>query len=181
MSPEKDTYLCEKYPKLFVNRNKNIQESCMAWGFEIDDGWFHIIDKTCALIQGHIDWKNKERLRALRYNRALKRALAGDKSTLIKHYAYSGIATDWTLKKVDEDIAAGQFREVPARSRQVTVDQVKEKFGTLRFYYTGGDEYISGITSMAEAMSGVTCEVCGNVGELNGGGWLRTRCDTHAK
>jgi hypothetical protein len=181
MSPEKDTYLCEKYPKLFVNRNKNIQESCMAWGFEIDDGWFHIIDKTCALIQGHIDWKNKERLRALRYNRALKKALAGDKSALIKHFSYNGNVSDYTLEIVEKTIASGSFNEVPNKCRQVTVDQVKEKFGTLRFYYTGGDDYISGITSMAEAMSGVTCEVCGNVGELHGGGWLRTRCDTHAQ
>ncbi len=180
MSPEKDTYLCEKYPKLFVNRTKNIQESGMAWGFEIDDGWFHIIDKTCALIQGHINWKNKERLRALRYNRALKKALAGDKSALIKHFSYNGV-TEWTLGRVDQVIAEGSFHEVPNKCRQVTVDQVKEKFGTLRFYYTGGDDYISGITSMAEAMSGVTCEVCGNVGELNGGGWLSTRCEEHRK
>ena len=64
---------------------------------------------------------------------------------------------------------------------QVTVDQVKEKFGTLRFYYTGGDDYVRGLVSMAESMSGVTCEVCGNPGETNGGGWITTRCQTHGK
>jgi hypothetical protein len=59
---------------------------------------------------------------------------------------------------------------------QVTLDQVKEKFGTLRFYYTGGDEYIHGLVAMAEAMSGVTCESCGNPGERRGGGWVHTYC-----
>ena len=59
---------------------------------------------------------------------------------------------------------------------QVVVDQVKEKFGTLRFYYTGGDEYISGMVTMAEAMSGCTCEGCGNPGDRHGGGWVRTLC-----
>ena len=59
---------------------------------------------------------------------------------------------------------------------QVTLDQVKEKFGTLRFYYTGGDEYISGLVSMAESMSAVTCESCGNPGEQTGGGWIKTTC-----
>ena len=59
---------------------------------------------------------------------------------------------------------------------QVTLDQVKEKFGTLRFYYSGGDDYISGMVSLAESMTGVTCEECGNVGERRGGGWVHTYC-----
>lgn len=37
---------------------------------------------------------------------------------------------------------------------QVVAEQVKEKFGTLRFYYRGGDEFVSGLVSMAEGMSG---------------------------
>jgi hypothetical protein len=64
---------------------------------------------------------------------------------------------------------------------QVTLDQVKEKFGTLRFYYTGGDDYIRGLVTMAEAMSATTCEVCGNPGERRDGGWIRTLCEQHAK
>jgi hypothetical protein len=62
---------------------------------------------------------------------------------------------------------------------QVVVEQVKEKFGTLRFYYRGGDEYISGLVSMAEAMSGVMCEDCGAPGEPNNGGWIKTLCQVH--
>ena len=64
---------------------------------------------------------------------------------------------------------------------QVTVDQVKEKFGSLRFYFTGGDDYIRGLATMAESMSGVTCEVCGNPGSTLGRGWLTTLCEKHAK
>ena len=63
---------------------------------------------------------------------------------------------------------------------QVTLDQVKEKFGTLRFYYTGGDDEISGMVAMAEAMSGVTCEECGGPGKRVGGGWVTTLCQEHA-
>jgi len=59
---------------------------------------------------------------------------------------------------------------------QVTLDQVKEKFGTLRFYYTGGDDVIDGMVTMAESMSGVTCEECGSPGERVGGGWVTTLC-----
>ena len=39
MNNQKDRYLVLKYPKLFVNRYKNMTESCLYWGFECDDGW----------------------------------------------------------------------------------------------------------------------------------------------
>ena len=63
----------------------------------------------------------------------------------------------------------------------VIATQVKEKYGTLRFYYTGGDDYINGVVAMAEYMSGVTCETCGAPGEIREDGWIRTLCDEHAK
>ncbi len=60
--------------------------------------------------------------------------------------------------------------------------QVKEKFGGLRFYYSGGDSsYIRGVVDMAEQMSYRTCEVCGAPGKSNGGPYVRTLCDKHAK
>lgn len=62
----------------------------------------------------------------------------------------------------------------------VKFDQIKEKYGTLRVYFSGGDEYVEGLVSMAEAISGKTCEVCGNKGKSSGGGWITTLCETHA-
>ena len=87
----------------------------------------------------------------------------------IQHY------TDWN----NDNFAKGytQYKQVP----QVTLDQVKEKFGTLRFYYTGGDEHISGMVRMAESMSGVTCEECGNPGSRCGSSWIYTACEAHTK
>lgn len=126
MKQELDALLCERYPKMMVNRNLPMTETCMCWGFECGDGWFNILDQLMGNIQHHIDWKNRK----------------------------------------------GEV--VP----QVTLDQVKEKFGTLRFYYTGGDEYINGLVTMAESMSGTTCEGCGNPGERRGGSWIRTICNT---
>lgn len=62
---------------------------------------------------------------------------------------------------------------------QVVAVQVKEKFGTLRFYYDGGDPYIAGIVDMAESMSACTCEECGSPGKIRGDSWVRTLCDKH--
>lgn len=62
---------------------------------------------------------------------------------------------------------------------QVVVEQIKEKFGGLRFYYQGGDETVAGMVRMAEAWANVTCEECGKPGERRTGGWIRTLCDRH--
>jgi len=62
---------------------------------------------------------------------------------------------------------------------QVTVNQIKEKFGGLRFYYSGGDDYISGMISMAESWAGHSCETCGAPGKSRSGGWIKTLCDHH--
>ena len=62
---------------------------------------------------------------------------------------------------------------------QVEVDQIKEKFGGLRFYYSGGDDAISGMVRMAEAWADIACEECGAAGKRRSGGWIRTLCDKH--
>ena len=62
---------------------------------------------------------------------------------------------------------------------QVTVAQIKEKFGGLRFYYDGGDEHINGMVRMAEVWADASCEECGSPGKRRDGGWIKTLCDTH--
>jgi len=64
---------------------------------------------------------------------------------------------------------------------QVVAVQVKEKFGTLRFYYDGGDDYIDGMVRMAESWSAVACEECGSPGTQNSQGWIKTLCDAHRR
>ena len=60
--------------------------------------------------------------------------------------------------------------------------QIKEKFGGLRMYFEGGDDYISGAVSVAERVSFRTCEITGNLGALcKKGGWLKTLCPDQAE
>jgi hypothetical protein len=65
--------------------------------------------------------------------------------------------------------------------------QIKEKFGTLRFYWTGdmSDAAKAGVEeaiALATARSACTCDICGAEGRLhNRGGWLATACAEHAK
>lgn len=62
---------------------------------------------------------------------------------------------------------------------QVIATQVKEKFGGLRFYITGGDDIIEGMIWLAENMSFNMCEKCGNKENVSqtASGWIKTLCD----
>lgn len=73
------------------------------------------------------------------------------------------------------DWKAKQGHDVP----QVVVAQIKEKFGSLRFYYDGGDEYIHGLVSMAESWADHTCETCGDPATKKTTGYIKTVCDKH--
>jgi hypothetical protein len=176
MQENLDNQLCEKYPKMLVNRHASMQQTAMCWGFSCGDGWYNILNQLMANIQHHIDWSVKQRDWAVKYNEIASQAKAGNFDLFDEENAK--LSASYREERLAEIIAA-DFRTVPEVIPQVTLDQVKEKFGTLRFYYTGGDDYISGLVSMAESMSGVTCEECGSPGKTHGGGWVRTLCDEH--
>jgi len=177
MKREHDEYLCKVYPKMMVNRDKNMQETCMCWGFECGDGWFQILNQLMGNIQHHIDWKERQREVAIKFNKMAEQLKAGD-STLFDE-EYKDLLNQEYKSKRKQELIDDPLREIAESIPQVTLDQVKEKFGTLRFYYSGGDEYISGLVSMAESMSGVTCEECGKPGTQTGGGWIKTVCVEH--
>jgi hypothetical protein len=63
---------------------------------------------------------------------------------------------------------------------QFVATQVKEKFGSLRMYHKGGNDYCSGLVSMAASWSWNTCELCGKGGKRHVGhtkGWIGSICD----
>jgi len=87
---------------------------------------------------------------------------------------------EWVNTTRDNLLVANPYNHtIPDECPQVVVEQVKEKFGGLRFYYQGGDEQIHGMVRMAEAWAGMACEECGAPGKRRGGGWVRTLCDLH--
>ena len=62
----------------------------------------------------------------------------------------------------------------------VEATQVKEKFGGLRFYYDGGDDYTEQLVSWAETLSYHICEECGSTRDIGyTKGWIRTLCGKH--
>lgn len=147
-----------------VNQNKIVVP--MQFGFECGDGWYWLLDHLMGSIKWHIENENKRRDSQPRIQWLDKlswklRIRTSHKRKLLKRIG------DWIYDK--------QPRGVPHMSFDIT--QIKEKFGGLRFYYAGGDDYIDGMVDMAESMSYDTCETCGttnNVGSTQG--WIYTVC-----
>ena len=183
MNKELDNKLCEKYPKIFVNRNKPMNETCMCWGFDHGDGWYDIIDSMCS-------------------------AMTYTFRTSVEVDAERAIA--WNLEPAKWNDGEVKYY-LDVEGPQVVADQVKEKFGTLRFYYhlefepkfrelaygpkplpsarslaDRYDAYMDGIVHYAECLTERTCEETGKAGEMHvsGGsrrGWYRTLNREHAK
>jgi len=69
------------------------------------------------------------------------------------------------------------YDELPI-PHKMHVHQVKEKFGSLRFYVSGATREEYDIIDKAEAISEITCEDCGKPAVLkNLGHWSVTLCD----
>jgi hypothetical protein len=79
------------------------------------------------------------------------------------------------------DSLVSDLAEMEGGLEKITVQQVKEKFGGLRFYAKGLTPEQSEIVIAAESKSMITCEVCGQEGRRgNYGGLASTLCDSHA-
>jgi hypothetical protein len=73
-------------------------------------------------------------------------------------------------------------------TRTIAVDQIKEKFGALRFYWHGDvtdaeRKQIEALVRLAARVSAETCEICSEramIHPWNGGFW-QSNCVTHAR
>lgn len=180
MSPELENKLIAKYPKIFRDTSKSPQESCMSFGLEVGDGWYNLIDTLCE---------------ALTYTFTSSIEVTEEDGKRL------GIEP-WSLRSEPNRL----YYYFAIHPPQVVADQVKEKFGTLRFYYhLEYDEkntelvktnkypdlveankryrdYIDGIVHFAETASARICEASGDVGKLHvRGGWVKVLNEELAK
>lgn len=80
---------------------------------------------------------------------------------------------DRYAKNIDYLVSKGDMPEV-------TISDVKEKFGTLRLYTRGGNDLSTILEAFVEDLSGYYCEDCGKLATMgNKQGWFRTTCEDH--
>jgi len=97
---------------------------------------------------------------------------------LLEHVKYPDVGDGWESLLVNLCDAINHHCSYHKDVKPVQVYQIKEKFGGLRFYYVGGDEYVRGLVAFAELTSYGTCESCGNRGSANKSGWIRVLCES---
>jgi hypothetical protein len=162
-----DKHMTEKYPRY-------CGENAHFGGYAIGEGWYPIIEALIGQIDSYTKWRRNMRARDLKMQRAKNKGL----EALIQFMAGKKHApSEWDVERAQE--AMENDISITPRVEWIRIEQIKEKFGGLRFYYQGGDDHISGMVTMAEIWAGRTCEKCGNKGERRGGGWIRTLCDVH--
>ena len=74
------------------------------------------------------------------------------------------------------DIIDDMCEEIARTDPECKLEQVKEKFGTLRVYTLSYTKESDKAIRKAELRSAETCETCGEPGGQRGGGWVRTLC-----
>lgn len=154
MKKELDEALCRDFPNLYSDRSRHMNQSAMFWGFQCGDGWYGLLRRL------------SEKLEPLVAAQPLV------------CYWCNYLASEHPICEDNEFSEDGKFRcdktefVLPCRA-----STVKEKFGTLRFYLTAESDEMSKAIAIAEAESAITCEACGEKGEIRGGGWLVTLCD----
>lgn len=164
MNPHYDRYLVKKYEPLYRDRYAPVSDTAMCWGFEVGDGWFNIINQLSYMLCA--DWLHAKSAYEFLKSREGEAMFSG------KQNAGSAVVTKETVENA-------RLRMEEAYKRVPIAYQVKEKYGTLRFYVNGANEEHNAYIDMAEAMSSVTCEVCGNKGRRSHFGWIVTRCEEH--
>jgi hypothetical protein len=117
-------------------------------------GWFHILDTLFAFLSKDIE----------RAKGRLKYAMEHPEANM-------GEDTIETL----------EAKVIKERENLPSIQQIKEKFGGLRFYVDQATHDQELAIGFAEAMSNRICEVCGSPGQHRQGGWIKTLCDRHHK
>lgn len=158
MTPELEATLVKRYPEIFKEAGGDPAQTCMAFGLEVGDGWYDLIDTLCSQLVGRL----RQEQRKLDY-------LVENEGKDV----YGGV--------VDRNKINEQILKVEKEMERVPVAaQVKEKFGGLRFYTNNSTPEQDSVISLAEAMSERICEHCGDKGMQYPIGWVRTLCSEHA-
>lgn len=95
-------------------------------------------------------------------------------------FRYFEVGDGW-YELLDEALGKIQSRVDESGCPQVVADQIKEKFGTLRFYKSGGDDACKEFITEAEGKSAKTCDTCGKPGAMVRGSWIRVACQDHVE
>jgi len=196
--------LFKEFPKLYRQQNMSMRETCMCWGICVGDGWYHTIFDLSKKLEYLIDQElllsplicfcgceqseHKNLMHECTHVFHDSYRIGGYygyavPDSKIKHacleirrriLSKTNKFLEWITPVINKSIPCEckEFKKTHA-----SASQVKEKFGTLRFYMDGATDEMYDAINEAERLSATTCESCGLPGKVIGGGWIRVLCD----
>lgn len=206
MRKDLDEKLVKSYPLLYADRHGDMTKTCMAWGFP-RTGWYKLINnlsrKLELLIKQWIGGNPNARCMC----GEKKELHENENGKCIKIYKLpyqikSGVfwsypvayrrKPKWIWRRFCKRVNRLLYRlcewkiiyyNKPSECEKFMVNhpraaQVKQKFGTLRFYMTSGTDEMYKLINEAEHKSARTCEECGLPGKLRTTGWRVVNCDS---
>ena len=190
MNEKIENKLIRRFPILYQDHNGDPHSTLMCFGFSHSDGWEKIIWELSLGIEKELNYSWLQKTIFM-----LKKRISRDWNQTV--YRISPPRTDDFLAKFMK-----RFFPAPLRDKDnnyfadwrlkaglglknlvwwpntgFAVVQVKEKYGTLRYYTNGHNDAIEKLISKAEAQSAKTCEQCGKKGKMRIGGWYRVLCN----
>jgi hypothetical protein len=109
----------------------------------------------------------------------LYRMRHGDMRDTCMCWGFPGDGWEPLIRRLSEKLEAEILKQED--TSLFYADQVKEKFGGLRFYMSADTGAMDAAIREAEAEAWKTCECCGAPGKPRGGGWIKTLCDECAR
>ena len=106
-------------------------------GHFLRDGWYNILDTLCGLIKKQLEATSKDIER------------------------YTNYLNDPNLNQNNKEYFEKYLEQARKIPKEIHATQVKEKYGTLRFYTNEFCPEIDAYIDFAESMSGITCEISG--------------------
>jgi hypothetical protein len=175
-----EEHLINKYPDLFYDGKNGKECPCGAW---VPEGWEMIVEELCDAITRYT--KDTVRHNKRITNKMYYVWISITKSLNWLHLKFIKLFPKYNKWEYNKPLYSfiDKFRQRSYKcvnydkvyTPAVKIDQIKEKFGGLRFYYSGGDAEVAGMVRFAEYLCNKTCEVSGEKGELcMRGGWYKT-------
>ncbi len=162
MTKELQDKLFAKYDKMFGDRSKPMSETCMCWGIECGDGWYHILDRMCEKL-AHIQEE---------YDVTVIFDQIKEKFGTLRAYHHEKFGKRWTKK--------GEWKswKLDGKSEIEYVSLEWRHYGELVPAAENVSRMIEEIIRVADEMTSITCEKCGMTGATpNKNGWIVTLCD----
>ena len=116
------------------------------WGFECGEGWYDILDAAF--------------------------------NTIYSSYAMAKRSYEYSIKKDTDESITSKYKTALEKAKDdlPVIEQCKSKFGTLRLYCRNTNDRSSAAIDMAEHLSGLVCERCGNKSTVTTQGWRTNLC-----